>query len=101
MIRIPEPTPSEKQALRVKVQELAGGQCELRLHKRCLYPQILPLSGDLLWRGHLVHIRARSIGGEWTTENCLWGCAFCHNGSLHTTGTPIDVEAIMQRRKGQ
>lgn len=80
------PSKAEKAALWDAVYERAEGSCELRLHKDCTRDRILPRTGDLLFKAHLVHLKSRGSGGKWTMENCRIGCAPCHSGSMHTEG---------------
>lgn len=81
-----QPTKAEKSAIWDAVYERAEGKCELRLHKQCSGARVLPRTGELLFKAHLVHLKSRGAGGTWTMENCRLGCAPCHNGSMHTEG---------------
>lgn len=81
-----EPSPKEKTVLRWQVYQRAEGRCELNLSKDCVQG-VLEWTGPDPWsHGHLVHLRSRGAGGDWTVENCRWGCFQCHLGAMHTEG---------------
>jgi hypothetical protein len=82
-------TAAEKHAIRLAVYVRAQGRCELNLGPKCI-PGVLPWDGESpLFYGHLVHVRSRGAGGDWTLENCRWGCVECHSGYHHTKGMAI------------
>ena len=67
--------------IRLAVFQRSGGYCELQASPRCW-----EIAG---WEfGHLCHIVHRSRGGEWSLDNCRWGCPECHIGWEHNGGKP-------------
>jgi 5-methylcytosine-specific restriction endonuclease McrA len=67
--------------VRLDVFQRSGGFCELQLSPKCL-----EFAG---WDyGHLCHTVHRSRGGDWSAENCRWGCNECHIGWQHNGGKP-------------
>ncbi len=92
-----QPTAAEKSAIRLKVYERAGGQCELRLLPDCIRG-VLPWDGPDPWsHGHLVHVRSRGAGGKWTLENCRWGCWRCHLVGMHEKGISAPELAVFEQ----
>lgn len=84
-----QPTAKEKAEARRQRYATAEGRCELHLHERCT-PGVLPYEGDVFVRAHLVHLKSRGAGGDWSQENLRIGCYFCHIIAMHTQGRKID-----------
>jgi hypothetical protein len=81
-----QPTKNDKDTLRLAVYERAQGLCELHLLPDCI-TGVLPFEGDTPWdHGHLVHLKSRGAGGQWTMQNCRWGCHVCHLVGIHQKG---------------
>jgi hypothetical protein len=80
-----QPTKEHKGVARFVAYEQAGGRCELSLHPQHL-SGVLPYTGDIFERAHLVHVRSRGAGGTWEPENLKIGCYWCHIISLHQYG---------------
>jgi len=71
--------------VRQAVYRRSGGLCELQLSPKCW--------GKAPWEsGHLCHELHRSRGGEWSPENCRWGCPECHTGWQHNGGKPCPAK---------
>jgi len=71
--------------VRQAVYQRSGGLCELRLSPKRW--------GNAPWEsGHLAHELHRSRGGEWSEENCMWGCPECHIGWQHNGGKPCPAK---------
>ena len=86
-----EPTPAEKEQKHGFIYELSRGMCELRLHPQCSGNRVLPRTGSVFERWHLVHVRAkRRFGwpttGEWRMRG---GCFWCHSVAVHSHGVKI------------
>jgi 5-methylcytosine-specific restriction endonuclease McrA len=57
--------------LRLKVFIRANGECELGGSTKC--------HGYVDWnRGHMHHVKHRSLGGKDELSNLLWACPPCH-----------------------
>lgn len=81
-------TSAQKEAARALIYQLSGGKCELRLHPQCSGNNILPWSGSVFERWHLVHVRAKRRFG-WPTsgpDRIRGGCYWCHIVMLHQKG---------------
>lgn len=78
-----EPTQAERKAARELARTRAGGRCQLRISKECIWDKVWPLLGNLLTRGHLHHALSKRRFGwheSTVTGQChLWVCPFCHN----------------------
>lgn len=95
-VRKGQPTNAEKEAERNRVYERCGGRCELRdengqpLHAKHI-SGVLPSDGDVMYRWHLVHWKAKRRFG-WTEAQgnvLLGGCYWCHIGASHNRGVKI------------
>ena len=90
-LRRGELTAKEKEVIRLAVYERAGGRCELNLMPNCIRG-VLPFTGDTPWNhGHLVHMKSRGAGGDWTLENCKWGCYVCHLIGIHQKALHLKI----------
>jgi hypothetical protein len=85
-----QPTPEEKAAIRLAVYERARGRCELNLGPKCI-KGVLPFTGDIFERWHLVHIHAKRRFG-WGLDNLCGGCFWCHTDSHNAGGKPIPAK---------
>ena len=76
----------EKHSIKQAIYDRAGGQCELRLSPQCIRG-VLPFDGPDPWsHAHLVHLKSRGAGGDWSAGNLRNGCWHCHLVSMHTKG---------------
>jgi 5-methylcytosine-specific restriction endonuclease McrA len=74
-----EPTPAEKAALRERVWTRDGGKC------------VVCGTSVILERGtsqsmHCAHVKSKGASGEWTEDNMLTKCPFCHIQIEHAYG---------------
>lgn len=86
-IRRGELTPAQKEDVRRMAFNRAWGCCELHIDGTCQKGP-LPWDGPLYSRGHLVHLRNRTMYG-WGEQNVCWGCARCHLDLMHVKGVHV------------
>lgn len=90
MIAFPKPkdsqvfpkSPAEKAAIRRQRFELDGRRCV-----DCGRPVILERG---YWNSmHLMHLKSKGSGGDWSMENLATGCLYCHADSHNAGGKPV------------
>jgi len=90
MIAFPKPkdsqvfpkSPAEKAAIRRQRFELDGRRCV-----DCGRPVILERG---YWNSmHLMHIRGKGAGGDWSMDNLATGCLDCHGKRHNAGGKPV------------
>ena len=83
-----QPTPAEKVSVRRMAYNRSGGKCELSAHLECCGGVFWPWSGGIRQRGHLVHLRNKTVYG-WGEQNVAWGCPHGHLDLMHTKGMQV------------
>ena len=77
-----EPTKEEKEAVRRAVYNRDGQAC-------------VDCGNHVYWESgyfgsmHLMHIKSRGAGGDWSMENLLTGCPECHAKRHNCGGHPL------------
>jgi hypothetical protein len=87
-VRRGQPTKAEKDLVRNGAYLRAEGGCELDRHLHCCGGKFWPLTGELLNRGHLAHLRNKRMWG-WDEQNVCWGCPHGHLDLIHTKGIQV------------
>jgi hypothetical protein len=81
-----QPTREEKGAIREDQYALSGGLCDLKLSPKHI-SGVLPATGSIYERWHLVHLKGKRVHG-WGGANLCGGCYYCHIDWLHNGGKP-------------
>jgi hypothetical protein len=81
-----QPTKEEKGDIRADEYARSGGLCELNLSPKHI-SSVLPPTGDIYERWHLVHLKGKRVHG-WGPNNLCGGCYWCHIDWLHQGGKP-------------
>lgn len=79
-----QPTSEQKGVIRFVAYERSGGRCDLDIHPEHV-SGVLPFTGSVFQRWHLVHLKAKRRFG-WGEDNLCGGCFWCHSVALHQYG---------------
>jgi 5-methylcytosine-specific restriction endonuclease McrA len=80
---------AEKEAIRRKVFERDGGRCV-----DCKRPVVWKPE---FWSSmHLMHIKSKGSGGDWSMENLATGCLWCHMKRHNAGGKPCPPKPAME-----
>lgn len=75
----------EKVAIREERWRLDGGQCI-----DCKRPVILERG---FWGSmHLMHLKGKGAGGDWSMDNLATGCPECHTKRHNAGGKPVPAK---------
>lgn len=86
-----QPTKAEKEAIRNAQYAESGGRCDMGISPKHVWG-VLPPTGSIYERWHLVHIKAKRVYG-WGKENLCGGCYWCHIDHMHQGGKPCPPKA--------
>jgi hypothetical protein len=79
-----QPTKAEKETIHDQVYAETGGRCDIGKHPQHV-SGVLPLTGSVFERWHLVHLKGKRVHG-WGRDNLCGGCYWCHIEYLHNAG---------------
>jgi 5-methylcytosine-specific restriction endonuclease McrA len=81
----------EKMVIREKVFDRDRRRC-VDCHKPVIFPRGY-------WNSmHLMHLKSKGSGGDWSMENLATGCLECHAKNHNSGGKPVKITKAEARK---